>query len=343
MSFVADDLAPFGFESESWLANLSASEAVAPLGRLGGYELLGEAGRGGQGIVFRARQPGTNRTIAVKRLLGGGLATAAARRRFEREIEAVTALSHANIVTVYGVETVEGVPLLAMEWIDGRPVTEWADGLQRHEVLRAFLAVCEAVQHAHQRGVLHRDLKPSNVLVDAEGRPRVLDFGLAKLASAGGATISESGAFVGTPAYSAPEQLRGEEVDTRADVFALGAILHELLTGRRAHGDGPRDAASAPARPSSFVRSIPRELDAIVLQALAEERDERYQSVDALAADLRRHMAGEAVLAHPPGALYHLRKLVARHRLASALAAALLAATVSYAFHASRQARLLAV
>jgi tetratricopeptide (TPR) repeat protein/predicted Ser/Thr protein kinase len=344
VSLAADDLALFGFESEAWLDRLQEAETSAVLGRLGAYELLEEAGRGGQGVVFRARQPGTGREIALKRLLAGTFASASARRRFEREVEAVTALNHPGIVTIYGVEEVEGAPLLAMEWIEGEPVTAWAAGRPRAEILALFLQVCDAVQHAHQRGVLHRDLKPSNVVVDPGGRPRVLDFGLAKVASERGGTVSVSGGFVGTPAYAAPEQWRGGEIDVRADVYSLGAILFEMLTGRRVlEGEGlevlARAERSDPPRPSSLVRSLSRELDAIVLQALSREPEARYQSVDALSGDVRRYLAGEAVLAHPPGAWYQLRKLVARNRLASGLVVVLLLATLVYALSSARQAR----
>ncbi|HEX6884426.1 MAG TPA: serine/threonine-protein kinase [Planctomycetota bacterium] len=344
MSLTADDSARFGFASERWLEVLRTAEAPPALGRLGPYELLEEAGRGGQGVVFRARQPGTGREIAVKRLLAGSFASPQTLRRFEREVEAAIALNHPGIVTVYGVERVEGAPLLAMEWVDGVPVTRWAAQRSRAEVLRLFLLVCDAVQHAHQRGVLHRDLKPSNVLVDAAGRPRVLDFGLAKLASDSQATITASGDFLGTPAYAAPEQWRGEELDVRADVYALGTLLFEMLTGRRlVEGEGLKallqaSASVTPTRPSALLRSIPRELDAIVLQALATERPQRYQSVDALASDVRRFLAGEPVSAHPPGAWYLLRKLVARNRLVSALAAALVLAILVHAFLTARHA-----
>ncbi|HEX6885410.1 MAG TPA: serine/threonine-protein kinase [Planctomycetota bacterium] len=344
MSLTADDSARFGFASERWLEVLRTAESPAALGRLGPYELLEEAGRGGQGVVFRARQPGTGRVIALKRLLAGAFASPQTLRRFEREVEAAVALSHPGIVTVYGVERAEGAPLLAMEWVAGAPVTRWAAGRPREEILELFLLVCEAVQHAHQRGVLHRDLKPSNVLVDAVGRPRVLDFGLAKLTSDARPTLTSSGDFLGTPAYAAPEQWRGEELDVRADVYSLGALLFEMLTGRRLiEGEGLKavlqaSAGSTPTRPSALVRSLPRELDAIVLQALSAERERRYQSVDALASDLRRFLAGEPISATPPSAGYLVRKLIARNRLTSALVALLLAATLAYAGLTARHA-----
>lgn len=349
MSLIEEDSRRFGFDSDAWLEQLAKARAAEVLGSLGPYELIAEAGRGGQGVVFRARQPGTGREIALKRLLAGAFASPEASRRFEREVEAATTLSHPGIVTVYGVDVVQGAPLLAMEWIDGVAVTRWVQGRPRAEVLRVFLLVCDAVQHAHQRGVLHRDLKPSNVLVDRSGQPRLLDFGLAKLTSRSEASLTTSGQFLGTPAFAAPEQWRGGELDARADVYSLGAILFQMLTGRAViEGEGldavaRASARSEPPRPSSLSRSIPRDLDAIVLQALANEREERYQSVDALSADVRRFLAGEPVLAHPRGALYVLRKLVARYRLASALVAALvlgsLATGVAYAVVSARHAR----
>src|SRR5688572_13486081 len=333
---VTNDSSLFGFDSEEWIERLRSARTAEELGTLGPYEILGEVGRGGQGVVFRARQPGTGRPIALKRLLAGSLASEATLRRFEREVEAAVAMSHPGIVTVYGVELIDGSPVLAMEWVEGVELTRWAEGRSRAEILGVFLLVCDAVQHAHQRGVLHRDLKPSNVLVDGSGRPRVLDFGLAKLVADPRASVTSNGQFVGTPAYAAPEQVLGTDVDARADVYSLGAMLFEMLTARRViEGEGFSALAHAvghepPPRPSSFERSIPRELDAIVLQALARERETRYQSVDALSADVRRYLAGEAVLAHPPGAWYLLRKLVARNRVAAALAALFVVATLVY-------------
>ncbi|MCG3126012.1 MAG: Serine/threonine-protein kinase PknD [Phycisphaerae bacterium] len=194
------------------------------------------------------------------------------------------------------------------------------------DVLRAMVAVCDAVQHAHQRGVIHRDLKPGNILVDRDGRPHVLDFGLAKLLrdddSAAAATLTLSQDFLGTPAYASPEQVRGEHgaVDVRSDVHALGLILYRLTTGRLPFATENiarllHDIQhTEPARPTVFNRALPRELELIVLKALRKDPAQRYQSVDALGADLRRHLAGEPVLAHPPSAAYQFRKFASRHR-----------------------------
>jgi tetratricopeptide (TPR) repeat protein len=348
MSRAEDDSSLFDLGSDDWVELVRAAETPEAFGSLGQYQLVAEAGRGGQGVVYRAQQPGTGRTIAVKRLLAGTLASPAALRRFEREIEASTALNHPGIVTVYGADVIDGAPVLTMEWVEGVPITTWARGRPRTEVLRCFLGVCDAVQHAHQRGVLHRDLKPSNVVVDEADRPRVLDFGLAKLVSDGASSITASRGFVGTPAYAAPEQWRGEELDVRAEVYSLGALLFEMLTGRRlVEGEGLdallRAAESlTPLRPSAYTRSVPRELDAIVGKAVAAEPAERFQSVDAFADDLRRFLSGAPVLAHPPSTWYVLRKLCARNPWSAAAFAALVLATAGYAASSIVQAGRLA-
>jgi len=356
-----------------WLAWARRAEAAPALGRLGPYELIAEIGHGAQGVVYRARQPRTKRDVVIKRLAAGAFATASMRARFEREIEALGALKHPNIVAVHAAEVVDGHPLVIMEWLAGCPIDRWAAGAAAkageaprtadgrvaagtrrgtREVLAAFAQVCDAVAHAHQRSIVHRDLKPSNIFVDDAGRPRVLDFGLAETvervpqeSGAPGSTTSTR-AFVGTPAYAAPEQLSGEArgVDTRSDVFSLGVVLYESLTGVRPFAsadEGPRGAslakvmdairAEAPRRPSSLRPEIGAEVDAIVLKALEKAPQDRYQSAEALAADLRRFLAGESVLAHPPTTLYQLRTLIRRHRLAFAAGAALAVLSVGFA------------
>jgi tetratricopeptide (TPR) repeat protein len=237
-----------------------------------------------------------------------------------------------------------------MEWVDGLPIDRWATtGGQGHrEVVAMLVQVCDAVAHAHQRGVIHRDLKPSNIMVGADGRPRVLDFGLAKVVGQDG-TITRASGFLGTPAYAAPEQVEGAPADTRSDVYALGVVLYELLAG-----DHPLDTRAAVASvfdqvrrgirrpPSSRRATVGRELDAIVLKAVALAPPERYSSVHSLADDLRRFLAGQAVSAHPPSTWYRLRTVARRHRaLAAACAGAaaiLLTSIVVVAFMALRLA-----
>lgn len=314
-----------------WLDRLREAERAVAAGRIGPYELVSEVNRGGQGVVFRARQPGTNRQVALKRILGGNVATRAARARFEREVEAVCGLNHPNIVTVYGVELVDGQPILAMEWIDGQPLDVWARGKSGvgrpiRDRLDMFVQICEAVRHAHQRGVIHRDLKPSNILVSSDGAPHVVDFGLARPANAdcsSAARLSHTAELLGTPAYASPEQVGLDPVgiDSRTDVYSLGVILYQLLCGRTPHDPSRglpallESIRSNDPPPPSAAAAIARDLDVITLKALARDPAQRYQSVDALAEDVRRYLAGEPVVAHPPSLTYQLRKLVRRHRV----------------------------
>lgn len=343
-------LADFGLDERSdvWLDELRDAEAPLPFGFVGPYELCEEISRGGQGVVYRARQPGTNRPVAVKRLLAGAFATPAMRRRFEREVEVLASLNHPNVVTAFSMDMVDRTPLLAMEWIDGRPITRWAEGENGarrtpREIVEMFLKVCDAVHHAHQHGVIHRDLKPSNVLIDGAGEPHVLDFGLAKLVGVDGvdsrlATVTEH--FVGTLKYASPEQLGGEpgNVDVRTDVYALGVILYEMLTGRMPYefGEGLAAAARAieqsePVRPSTIVEILDRDLEAITLKALAKDKSGRYQSTDALAEDLRRYLSGDDITARPAGGFRGLIKSVRRHHVAVAFTATVFALLAAFA------------
>lgn len=343
------DLTGFGFDlpDDDWLGRVRSAERRADLGRIGDYELLEEISRGAQGVVYRARQPNTQRVIALKRLIAGSLSSSEVRARFEREVHIASDLNHPNIVTVYGSEIVDGQPNLAMEWIDGEPIDRWAHnkaGSRRSvtEVARLFATICDAVHHAHQRGVIHRDLKPSNILVDAAGHPHILDFGLAKVLTTDDSQsphLTRTQGFVGTPAYASPEQVIGHQaaVDVRSDVYSLGVILFQMLTGHLPYSNADDLAETLQSikdgntrRPSSLDARLNREIDAIVLKALAREPAMRYASVDGLAADVRRYLAREPVLAHPPTMIYQLRKLVGRHRLPFALAAVLAILVVGF-------------
>jgi len=318
-------------DDDRWMDHIREAEASPVLGNIGDYEVLCEVSRGGQGIVYRARQPGTNREIAIKRLHAGVFATPAARRRFDREVETAAALNHPNIVTAYGLDIVDGEPVFAMEWIDGKPVTKWAAAVRQEPNARKRMAammakVCQAVQHAHLRGVIHRDLKPSNILVDGNDQPHVLDFGLAKSMNAlgqGDATLTQTDQFLGTPAYASPEHLRSaaDGLDTRSDVYALGVILYEMLSGAFPYDvSGPLpDVLRAvehdlPRRLSTVASGVPRELEVVVQKALGKEPERRYQSAQAFGEDLERFVRGEPVEAHPPSTMYQLRTLVRRHR-----------------------------
>ena len=319
---------------------LSGPAAVFPAGfRLGDYELLAEIGRGGMGVVYRARQLSLNRTVAVKTILAGRMSDTEAVRRFRDEAEALAGLRHPHIVTIHEITEVAGHHLFSMEFVSGGSLaqrllerdgggakgsagnTENREvGLPPREAAALVAKVAEAVQHAHARGLLHRDLKPSNILLDEQGEPRVTDFGLAKRLHAL-TDLTYTGQLIGSPQYFAPEQFspRFGVVGPHTDVFALGAVLYHLLTGRPPrHGETLEavllqliDAVVVP--PRKLRPTLPRELETICLKCLELDPRRRYPTAQAVADELRRFGAGEPILARPMPAARRMGRWILRH------------------------------
>ncbi len=259
----------------------------------GKYELLGELARGGMGVVYRARQHGLDRLVALKMILGAGDHEAA--QRFLQEARAAAALDHPNVVPIYDTGEIDGKPYFTMALIDGPNLRGYADGrgtLPIPEVVSLFAQVVEGVAHAHKHGIVHRDLKPANVLMDKDGRPRVTDFGLAKRAS-GDTQLTATGQVVGTPQYMAPEQARdSKDVGPPADVYSLGAILYFLLAGRPPfHGESFTDllikvVTDAPTPPRQLRADVPADLEELCLRCLAKAPGARFANADELGAAL---------------------------------------------------------
>lgn len=323
---------------------------LRPCPSLPGYEFVRELHRGGQGVVYEALQKSTKRKVAIKILLEGRYASKSARKRFEREIDLVAQLKHPNIITVFDSGTTpDGQPFCVMDYVRGLPLHLYVreKNLALEEVLKLFAAVCEALQYAHQKGVIHRDLKPSNILVDADGHPKVLDFGLAKqLTSPVDTLVTVTRDVIGTLAYMSPEQARGnpDEIDIRTDVYALGVILYELLTGHFPYpvvgqmAEVLRNIADTTPTPPSrqwkadsgvTKRSAERvrpgecpiddEVQTIILKALSKERERRYQGAGELARDLGHYLAGEPIEAKRDSGLYVLKKTLGRYKGAVAI------------------------
>lgn len=309
-----------------------------------GYHILDEISHGAQGAVYEAVQLATKRIVAVKVLIAGPYASAIQRQRFRREIDLLASLRHANIVTIYdsGI-TEDNQAYLAMEYIHGQPLDSYVSLQQAgiDETLAMFRIVCDAVDYAHRRGVIHRDLKPGNVLVDTDGVPHILDFGLAKaagLALDAGAPVTETGSFLGTLAYASPEQTVGDpsRIDTRSDIYSLGVILYELLTGSFPYTvAGPRDEVfrnireQDPIKPSMRRKQIDSDLDTILLKTLAKDEEQRYQSADALARDIDCYVNGEPIAAKRASLIYLAEKKasnwIVRHPVVSSMIALVVA------------------
>jgi serine/threonine protein kinase len=302
-------------------------DGAGPVGRdFGDYELLQEIARGGMGVVFKARQKGLNRTVALKMVLPGRLANAEDLQRFRTEAEATARLQHPNIVTVYEVGEVEGQHFYSMDFIDGPSLSKrLAHGpIACRSAARYMLTIARAMHHAHSNGILHRDLKPSNILLDAQDEPHITDFGLAKKIG-GDSGQTRTGAVMGTPSYMAPEQASGKtkEVGPRSDVYGLGAVLYELLTGRPPfRSETPMDTLMhvlerEPAPPRMLNPKIDRDLETICLKCLEKDPRQRYASAEALALDVERYLNGESISARSFSVLDRLARTLDRSQHAA--------------------------
>ncbi len=343
--------------------------------QIGPYRLISRIGEGGCGVVYEAEQLEPVRRRVALKVIRLGMDTENVIARFEAERQALALMDHPNIAHVFDAgATSTGRPYFVMERVTGERITTWCDRekLDIPARIHLFIGVCQAIQHAHQKGVIHRDIKPSNILVtskDGVPMPKVIDFGIAKAANPSGGLMQNGWTmrdqFIGTPPYMSPEQvdLSGVDVDTRSDVYSLGALLHELLCGRAPFDEAQlsklgisemrrtilevdpplmsRRLATMPRKeleeiatarreePGRLISRLRGDLESIVATAIAKNRNDRYQTVNALAADLRRFLANEPVLAHRPGRLYLLRKFIRRNRVVCLSALAVVGSLVA--------------
>ncbi|GAB5495445.1 MAG: hypothetical protein Phyf2KO_05250 [Phycisphaerales bacterium] len=338
------DFTPEAFQSSiQQVLTESASEPE----RVGNYSLIKRLGQGGMGVVYEARQQSPERTVALK-LLKPGLASPELIRRFEFEARALGKLQHSGIANIYEAGVTDSPmgprPFFAMELVEGESLSEWGrrESPDARRVLGMVANICDAVQHAHSKGVVHRDLKPSNILVTAEDAPKVLDFGVARSVEDDSQNVETAytrpGQLVGTMPYMSPEQIGSspDDVDTRSDVYSMGVILYELLSGElpsKVEGLGLVEAAreiqdKQAAKLSTYNTKYRGDIETIVSTALAKDKQDRYQTIAAMADDIRRYLANETISARPPSAIYQLSRFAVRNKLLVGLTCALAVALI---------------
>ena len=283
---------------------------------LGRYKIQGVLGKGAMGLVYDGLDPNLNRRVAIKTILTRKLDPEAARMigvRFEREVRAVARLSHRNIVQVYDFGTENELAYIVMEHIQGKELQDHFDAKERYDlktVFRIMIELLDALEFAHEAGIVHRDIKPANVMIDAEGHAKLTDFGVARVAEPGDqAEATRAGAMVGTPSYMSPEQVQGQKVDRRSDIFSAGVIFYQFLTGQKPF-EGTQFSLQQkivmedPVWPSAIVQ-VPPEFDRVVARALAKDAEHRYQTARAFSDALKRILKGkppedpDEVIAHP--------------------------------------------
>ncbi|MEO8452265.1 MAG: serine/threonine-protein kinase, partial [Gemmatimonadota bacterium] len=298
---------------------------------IGRYRIIGTLGEGGMGTVYEAEQDQPQRMVALK-VIRSDFVIPELMRRFARESEVLGRLQHPGIAQIYEAGTAEGPhgpqPFFAMELVKGQSLTEYASAraLNVDQRLELFARVCDAVHYAHKQGVIHRDLKPANIMVDAGGQPKILDFGVARLTDADVKATRQTsvGEVIGTLQYMSPEQVNADpgDIDTRSDVYSLGVILYELLSGQLPYDLAHRmiyEAARViviedPAPLSSLNRTLKGDVEVIVGKALEKEKNRRYSSAADLASDVRRFLSNEPIAARPASAMYQLGKFARRNR-----------------------------
>ena len=314
----------------------NGSSVLPPSDSFAGYKILKEIHRGAQGVVYQAVQESTKRKVAIKVMKEGPFASRADRARFDREVKLLGQLDHPNIVTIFGTGEASNCQYFVMDYISGQPLDVYmaGDAYSVEEILTLFFKICSAVESAHLRGIIHRDLKPGNIRVNPKGEPYILDFGLAKSSNdtdTSAATLT--GRFLGTPAWASPEQAQGIScnVDIRSDVYSLGVILYQMLTGKfpyKVTGSTQevfdRIKKSEPLRPRDIHEKIDDEVETIVLKCLQKEPERRYQSAGELARDIKRYLVGDPIEAKRDSLAYLFRKQLLKYKPQAAIAACFL-------------------